>query len=190
MRSIRLGKYLTLEDFCTCTDTYRRYADQIDSFPKNPDATIPALKALNQFILDPVIDGFGKDRFQLTYGFCSPDLRKYLDKKDSVTGLKNGRIDPTRDQHMAHEVKSNGKYYCERLGAACDFLITNLPSNEVVEWVLQARLPFDSLYFYGADRPIHISYGPQHKRDIWTFTAKGQPTKQGIEHWVELAKQI
>ena len=89
---------------------------------------------------------------------------------------------------MAHEVKRNGSYYCERLGAACYFLIINLATDQIVEWVLQARLPFDSLYFYGVDRPIHISYGPQHKPDIWTFTAKGQPTKKGIERWIELAK--
>ncbi len=187
---IRLRKYLTLEDFCTCTNTYRRYVEQIDPSPKNSDATLSALKALNQFILDPVIGCFGRDRFQLTYGFCSSDLRKYLDRKDPFTEVKNGRIDPTRDQHMAHKVKSSGKYYCERLGAACDFLITDLASVQLVEWVLRARLPFDSLYFYGTNRPIHISYGPQHKRDIWTFTTIGQPTKKGLEHWIKLAKEI
>ena len=46
-------------------------------------------------------------------------------------------------------------------------------------------LPFDSLYFYGAERPIHVSYGPQHKRAIWTFTAQGTPTRRGIEHWLD-----
>ena len=190
MQAVRLGKYLTLEDFCTCTNTYKKYSEQIDPFPKNPEATIAALEALNEFILDPVIDCFGKDRFYLSYGFCSPGLRKYLEKKDPVTGIKNGRIAPTKDQHMAHEVKSNGKYYCERLGAACDFLITDLVSNEVVEWVLRARLAFDSLYFYEGSRPIHISYGPQHKRDIWTFTTIGQPTKKGLEQWIASSKQI
>lgn len=190
MQAVKLGKYLTLEDFCTCTDTYGKYAELIDPFPKNAEATIPALKALNQFIIDPVIDYFSLESFQLTYGFCSSDLKKYLDKKDLVTGVKNGRIDPTRDQHMAHEVKKNGLYYCGRLGAACDFAIADKPSDSVIEWILTARLPFDSLYFYGASRPIHISYGPQHKRDIWTFTAKRQPTKKGIERWIELAKQI
>jgi len=89
---------------------------------------------------------------------------------------------------MAYEVKKNGKYYCERLGAACDFLIVDEKSDRIIEWILRARLPFDSIYFYGADRPIHISYGLQHKRDIWTFTAKGTPTKKGIESWTELAK--
>lgn len=170
---IKLGRYLTLKDFCTCTNTYQRYAEQIDPSPKNLEATIPALKALNHFILDPVIDCFSSDRFQLTYGFCSSGLRKYLDRKDPITGIKNGRIDPTKDQHMAHEVKSNGKYYCERLGAACDFLITDLSGEQLVEWIVRSRLPFDSLYFYSSDRPIHISYGPQHKRGIWTFTSGG-----------------
>ena len=78
---------------------------------------------------------------------------------------------------MAYEVKKNGKYYCERLGAACDFLIIDEKSDRIVEWILRSRLPFDSIYFYGADRPIHISYGLQHKRDIWTFT-----TKAGLFH--------
>ncbi len=190
MQAIKLGEYLTLEDFCTCTNTYWRYAAQIDPSPKNPDATIPALKALNQFILDPVIDCFGRDRFQLTYGFCSPDLRRYLERRDPVTRVRNGHIAPAIDQHMAHEVKSNGNYCCKRLGAACDFLITDLTSDEVVDWVLRARLPFDSLYFYGASRPIHISYGPQHKRDIWTFTVQGQPTKKGLEQWIKLASSL
>jgi hypothetical protein len=91
---------------------------------------------------------------------------------------------------MAHEVKNNGSYYCQRLGAACDFLIADLASEKAVDWLLQARLPFDSLYFYGTERPIHISYGSQHKRDIWAFTATGQPTKKGIKRWIELAKLL
>ncbi|MEB3230859.1 MAG: hypothetical protein VKJ64_07620 [Leptolyngbyaceae bacterium] len=53
-----------------------------------------------------------------------------------------------------------------------------------MDWILEQRLPFDSLYFYGAERPIHISYGPQQKRDIWMFTAKGTPTRKGVDRWV------
>ncbi len=135
-----------------------------------------------------MIDYFGIEKFCLTYGFCSQDLKRYLDKKDPVTGEKNGRISPEKDQHMVHEVKSNGKYYCERLGASCDFFIIDVPSDKVVDWILQTRLPFDSIYFYSMYRPIHISYGPQHKRDIWTFTILRQPTRKGIEKWVELTK--
>ncbi|PSF36291.1 hypothetical protein C7H19_13880 [Aphanothece hegewaldii CCALA 016] len=184
MLDFSLGKYLTLEDFCTCTKTYQKHIDQINPYPKNSD-TMQALQNLNQFIIDPIIDYFGKEQFKLTYGFCSYDLKKYLNQKDPITGIKNGRIDPSRDQHMAHETKKNGQYYCNRLGASCDFLIINYPSDELVEWILNQKLPFDSLYFYGKNRPIHISYGSQHKRDIWTFTNTGVPTKKGIENWIK-----
>ncbi|MBW4482079.1 MAG: hypothetical protein KME14_06020 [Tildeniella torsiva UHER 1998/13D] len=177
MAVVSLGRYLTLEEFCTCTQTYRKYADQIDPFPKNPEGTLPALEALCQHIIDPVIDAFGRDRFQLTYGFCAVDVKRWLAKKDPVTGVKHGRVSPNLDQHMAHEVNRNGRYYCDRLGAASDFRILDLPSNDLVDWIVAQGLPFDSLYFYGANRPIHISYGPQHKQDIWAFTSKGTPTK-------------
>ncbi len=193
METRRLGKYLTLVEFCTCTQTYQRFADQIDPFPKNLDETLPALEALCQYIIDPVIDGFGRgspsaeadaarterlrDRFLLTYGFCSVDLKRWLAKKDPLTGKKYGIASPSLDQHMAHEVNRNGRYYCDRLGAACDFRILDLPSDALVDWIVAQGLLFDSLYFYGADRPIHISYGPQHKRDIWAFAQQGTPTR-------------
>jgi hypothetical protein len=175
MQDQPLGKYLTLEEFCTCTQTYRRYADEIDPYPKNLNETIPALEALCQHIIDPVIDEFGRERFQLTYGFCSTDLKRWLAKKDPVTGVKNGRVSPELDQHMAHEVNRNGKYYCSRLGAACDFRIVDLPSNELVAWIVMQGLSFDSLYIYGPKRPIHISYSPQNKRATWAFSDKGIP---------------
>ncbi|MBD1915384.1 MULTISPECIES: hypothetical protein [Cyanophyceae] len=179
-----LGQYLTLKEFCTCTRTYRKDADYIDPYPSNPDETLPALEALCRCVVDPVIDEFGHDRFLLTYGFCSADLKRWLAKKDPATGKKHGIATPSLDQHMAHEVNRNGRYYCDRLGAACDFRILDLPSDALVDCIVAQRLPFDSLYFYGHDRPIHISYGPQHKRDIWGFTAKGTPTRRGTERWL------
>jgi hypothetical protein len=158
------------------------------------EETIPALKALCQHILDPVIDHFGRERFQLTYGFCSKDLKRFLAQKDPETGMKNGRVDPSRDQHMAHEKNRNGKYYCDRLGAACDFRIVGLESGgdslcgspyRLVKWILEQQLPFDSLYYYGGDRPIHISSAPQQRHNVWTFTETGVPTRKGIEQWLE-----
>lgn len=189
MINIKLGKYLTLDEFCTCTQTYHKYSEKINPYP-NSEASILAMQELNYWILDPIIDYFGRENFKLTYGFCSHDLRIYLEKKDPITGIKNGRVAPSLDQHIAHEVKKNGDYYCQRLGASCDFLIVDFKSNQLVNWILEQRLPFDSLYFYGQDRPIHISYGPQHKRAIWTFNASGKPTQKGIEDWVKQAKEL
>jgi len=51
-------------------------------------------------------------------------------------------------------------------------------------WILEQQLPFDSLYYYGSDRPIHISYGLKHRRNIWAFTDRGVPMKSGIEQWI------
>lgn len=184
-QNIWLGNYLTLEEFCTCTCTYQRYVDQINPYPQNLEETIPALQVLCQHILDPIIDHFGKERFQITYGFCSMDLKRFLSQKDPETGIKNGRVDPSRDQHMAHEINRNGNYYCNRLGAACDFQIIRLESNRLVEWILEQQLPFDSLYYYGSDRSIHISYSSQYKRGIWAFTDIGVPTQKGIEQWIK-----
>ncbi len=186
MQERLLGKYLTLQEFCTCTQTYQKYAEQINPYPENLEETIPALEALCQHILDPVIDYFGREQFQLTYGFCSKDLKRFLAHKDPETGIKNGRVDPSRDQHMAHEKNRNGKYYCDRLGAACDFRIVGLESDRLVDWILEQQLPFDSLYYYGSDRPIHISYSSQPKYAVWTFTASGVPTQNCIKDWIDL----
>ncbi|MGG6266664.1 hypothetical protein ACQ4M3_40330 [Leptolyngbya sp. AN03gr2] len=186
---MRLGQYLTLEELCTCTQTYQKYVAQINPYPENLQETIPALEALCQHILDPTIAHFGRERFQLTYGFCSKNLKRFLSQKDPETGIKNGRVDPSRDQHMAHEKNRNGKYYCDRLGAACDFRIVGVESDRLVEWILEQRSPFDSLYFYGSDRPIHVSYGTQHKREVRAFTEKGVLTRRGIERWVKSAKE-
>ena len=34
--------------------------------------------------------------------------------------------------------------------------------REVANWVAE-NTPFDRLYFYGEERPIHVSYGPEQK---------------------------
>ena len=33
----------------------------------------------------------------------------------------------------------------------------------IAQYVIN-ELPFDRLYFYGSDRPIHITFGSDHKR--------------------------
>lgn len=179
-----IGRYLDLKAFCTCTGTYQRYAEEIDPYPEREES-VQALQALAQEVLDPIITHFGIERFQLTYGFCSKDLKRVLLKRDPQTGQRHGRVAPELDQHMAHERKRTNKPYCDRLGAACDFRIQGTSSEMLVSWILQAALPFDSLYYYGPTRPIHISHGPQHKRDLWTFSPRGQPTKKGLDAWLQ-----
>lgn len=190
MEERALGNSLTMRDFCTCTRTWRLFRDEIASpYPSSPESQV-ALEALARELLDPVIACFGRERFEMTYGFCSDDLRRHLLRKDPSTGRRYGRIDPRVDQHMAYERRPDGKLYCERPGAACDFRIRDLSSRDLVEWILERGLPFDSLYYYGPDRPIHLSHGAEHRRAVWAFTPTGVPTRKGIEDWVERAKNL
>lgn len=163
-------KYITLEEFCTCSQTYQHYSDQIDPYPWQPES-IEAIEKLCFHILDPIIDHFGQSNFNLTYGFCSVDLKKFLSVRRNQTCTKV-------DQHCAHEVNSKGKLICDRLGAAADFRIDQLDSSDLIRWIASIKkLPFDSIYFYSDSRPIHISYGPQQKRSIWGFRPDGTPRR-------------
>ena len=40
---------------------------------------------------------------------------------------------------------------------------------EVAQWIV-TNTPFDRLYFYGDDLPLHVSYGPEQSRQIVTMT--------------------
>lgn len=168
-------KYLAFDDFCTCSKTYNCYRDLINPYPQNPES-IGAIENLFTQLLNPIIDRFGFENFHLTYGFSSADLIKFLNRKDPVTGQKNGRICSAVDQHTAHECDRNGNYICRHLGAACDFQIKGLDSDKVTRWIVK-NLEFDSLYFYGFNRPIHLSYAQVNKRATWTFSSSNTPVK-------------
>ena len=55
-------------------------------------------------------------------------------------------------------------------GAAVDFIVEDEDMLEVARWVV-ANTPFDRLYFYGSDLPIHVSYGPEHSRQVVRMVA-------------------
>ncbi|MFZ1641148.1 MAG: DNA phosphorothioation-associated putative methyltransferase [Candidatus Contendobacter sp.] len=144
------GAYLTFRHLIECGETQARTG--LANRPEQSES-YTALLDLVLNILDPVIDYFGMIR--LTYGFCSPPLARRIP----------GRIDPKRDQHAAHEADRLGHRVCERLGAAVDFIIDDENMLEVARWIV-TNTPFDRLYFYGADLPIHVSFGPNQDRRI------------------------
>ena len=152
------GQFLTFRNLIECGETWQRLVQEGEGFDNRPKqvASYNALLELAEQVLDPVIDWFGM--IELTYGFCSPALARQVP----------GRIDPKRDQHAAHERNRLGNLVCPRLGAAVDFLIADEDMREVAQWVA-ANTPFDRLYFYGADLPIHVSYGPEDTRQIVTM---------------------
>lgn len=165
------GQYLKYRDLIECGETQARTG--LVNFPKSPDS-YTALLDLASKILDPIIDYFGM--IKLTYGFASPDL----------TRLIQGRIAPRLDQHAAHEVNRHGKPVCERLGAAVDFLVEDENMIEVGKWIA-ANVPFDRMYIYGADRPIHISYGPQ-LNSLITLMSPGKTSGQLIPKNISIEK--
>lgn len=144
------GKYFTYRDFIECGEAQAKTG--LANLPKVADS-YTAIYELTTNILDPVIDYFGM--IKLTYGFCSEELAKEI----------SGRISPDLDQHAAHEKKRNGKFICERLGAACDFVIEDENMEEVVAWVCK-NTNFDRIYFYDSGSPIHVSWSPESSRQM------------------------
>jgi len=139
------GKYFTYRNLIECGETQSQ--SRLPNLPIEPE-TYTALYDLAVNILDPVIDYFGM--IKLTYGFCSPALAK----------LVPARIAPNLDQHAAHEKNSRGRFVCERLGAAVDFLIDDENMREVADWI-STNTKFDRIYFYEKTKPIHVSFAPQ-----------------------------
>lgn len=155
-----------IHELCTCSDTYRKYEHLIKNpYPENPQSTV-ALVYLISEIIQPTINKFGLDNFKFTYGFCSKDLLKFVRQQKS-------RICPEVDQHMAHERNSKGNYYCKHLGAACDFAIAGVDSRKVISYL--KTLNYDSIYYYGVNRPIHVSFSETPRRKIWEFTPQNTP---------------
>jgi DNA phosphorothioation-associated putative methyltransferase len=143
------GKNISYRQLIECGETQAKMC--LPNHPKQPDS-YNALYDLVVNILDPVIDYFGM--IKLTYGFCSHELSKHI----------KSRVAPKLDQHAAHEINNKNNYICPRLGAAIDFIIEDENMREVANWIT-ANTAFDRLYFYGEDKPIHISYGPENKRE-------------------------
>jgi hypothetical protein len=144
------GLFLTFRHLIECGET--QAVTGISNLPSQHES-YNALYDLATYILDPVIGQLGT--INLTFGFCSPKLARKIP----------GRIAPKLDQHAAHEVNTRNNIICPRLGAAADFLIKDKSMLDVAKWVVK-NTQFDRLYYYGEDRPIHVSFGPNHDRQI------------------------
>jgi hypothetical protein len=166
------GAHLTYRSLIACGDT--ALGTGLANLPRSLDS-YRALRGLAENVLDPIIDWFGS--IELTYGFCSPELARLIP----------GRIAPALDQHAAHELNRLGKPVCSRLGAAVDFLVRDEDMCEVAKWVA-TNVPFDRLYVYGRDRPIHVSVGPENKREVYEMVTRpnGRRIPKKIKGFVEL----
>jgi len=167
------GKNFTYRDFIECGETW--LINKVNNIPIQIE-TYNALNEIAENILDPVIAKFGE--IILTYGFASSNLTKLI----------SGRIYPKLDQHASYELNRVNKPICARLGAACDFYIENNNMLSVAQWLVENTL-FDRLYFYGNNKPIHVSIGPEQKRQIVTMKKGGRrliPSVIKIENFLQV----
>lgn len=145
------GSNFTYRSFVECGETQNRL--KLANLPVSPQ-TYNAIHALAVQILDPIIDYFGAIR--LTYGFCSHELSKHI----------SSRVAHHLDQHVSFERNSAGKRICTRGGAACDFIVDDEDMAAVADWIIEF-LPFDRMYFYGSDKPLHISYSDKGEKKAY-----------------------
>ena len=127
----------------------------------NPTAN-DTQKVINDYkahILMPIEQYFGLTT--ITYGFTSFELYKKVQK------LSPQHTAPTLDQHTSHEVNSRGNLICKRGGLACDFIVEGFEENMgvIAKYIVQ-NLPFDRIYFYGNNKPLHVSISPNNSQFI------------------------
>ena len=60
------------------------------------------------------------------------------------------------DQHASHELNLKGQPICERLGFAADFIVPSFSILDVARYIVSS-LRFDRRYYYGCERPLHVS---------------------------------
>lgn len=149
------GRHLTYRDLIECGKTWHTAAaagTPIDNLPKQ-EATREALRVLCEAVLDPLADHFGP--LALTYGLACPALTRRIP----------ARIAPELDQHASCELNRAGKLICPRRGAAVDLVVPGTTASTVARWI-HANTPFDRLYLFGDDLPLHVSHGPDATRTI------------------------
>lgn len=135
----------------------------IDNSPN--EKSLMALHKLCEEILIPIQRNF--DDIHITYGFTSLNLLKQIRR------INPAHTAPQLDQHASHETNTRNNIICSRVGASCDIFVKGFESNmyQIAKWAAD-NLPFDRMYLYGNDRPIHLSYGPEHSRFIQVMNTR------------------
>lgn len=160
-----------------------KHAIEVENFPSNNES-IDSVTSLIQDILIPVENEFG--RISITYGFVSPALNRFI-QKHSPAGTY-----PSIDQHSACEHNRDSKPISKRPGAACDFKVKGYECNmlAITQFIVN-ELPFDKLYFYGKDRPVHVSSNLKPLRHLQIMnTSENGRRIPGKKAFAEKAKQL
>lgn len=154
LRDLQCSNHFKLSDLIDCGPTQKEI--RLANLPAQPE-TIEAICNLSNHILDHIVNKFGQ--IEVTFGFCSHELAKEIKKRP------NPHIAPELDQHSSHEINSKGTRICKRDGFAIDFKIEGRKSSEIAIWINE-NLEFDRIYFYGDERPLHVSYAQDPVKQI------------------------
>ena len=141
---VRSERDLSLETLSRAGETACRMSMEDDLTPKDAKS-IKDLEALMSDVLTPIVKRYGG--FLLTHGFTGYEVIKKI----------KSRIAPELDQHAASEKNPRGKQICKRGGCSVDLVLPSGGSLELARFII-AELPFDRLYFYAEDKPIHVSH--------------------------------
>ena len=123
---------------------------RVDNVPKE-QATFDAIEGMAGDVLEPLYD-FNRGHLKITYGFCSPARARLVRAWDTCQ---------SGDQHVGHELDRDWAPICKRLGFAVDIAT---PSSVATAIHVVENLVWDRIYFYGDDRPLHISVPPLPSR--------------------------
>jgi len=88
---------------------------------------------------------------------------------DDSSGVETRSADIERHRTALHRASLSAPVQAllrANLGAAVDFLVEDEDMLEVARWVMK-NTPFDRLYVYRADRPIHLSFSSQPNRSAF-----------------------
>ena len=169
------SEFFSLNDLISAGETAS--SSPLDNLPREQD-TVQALASLAKAILDPVTQHF--ERPKLTYAFSGPTNIAKITRN----------IAPRVDQHASFERQRNGKRICAFDGAAADFQVRGRASTMVTQYIIE-ELDFDAIYFYGKNRPIHVSWSQSPRKLVveMKFNTAYQrhfPVRRTPERFLEL----
>ncbi|TRX56699.1 hypothetical protein [Thalassomonas sp. M1454] len=137
---------------------HAKHGSGIDNTPKS-ESTILQLIQLTDKIIKPLESEFGK--VNITYGYTSAELTRFI-QKNSPAGTS-----PSIDQHACHDLNLKNNRITKRDGAACDFFIEQYKDKmDKIALYICNHLPFDKLYYYGNNRPIHVSFNVEPSKHL------------------------
>ncbi|WP_371187842.1 hypothetical protein [Thalassotalea maritima] len=136
----------------------KKHDFELSNFPET-SLSVEAIATLLKCILIPIEKELGT--IFITYGFVSGKLNTFIQKNNPVG------TSPSIDQHSSHEHNAKHKVICKRGGVASDFYVTGYEKNmdRVVDFIVN-NLEFDRIYYYGKDRPIHVSVSHEMHRHL------------------------